>query len=46
MPHSEGSGFQYFMADPLVFKGKKYRLVWLLEDDAVYVGVINAFRRK
>lgn len=38
-------GFQYFMADPLKYRGLNYRLVWLLEDEKLYVGVVNAFRR-
>ena len=44
-PHGEKSGFQYFVADPLVLEGLKYRLVWLLQNEKVYVGVVNAFRR-
>ncbi len=37
--------FRFFVADPLLLNGKKYRLVWILEEDRLYVGVINAFRR-
>lgn len=37
--------FQYFVADPLDHQGVNYRLVWLLEDEKLYVGVVNAFRR-
>lgn len=44
-PESQKSGFQYFVADPLVLRGLKYRLVWLLQDKKVYVGIVNAFRR-
>lgn len=37
--------FSYFATDKMVFDGKLYKLVWLLEDDAVYVGIVNCYRR-
>ena len=37
--------FQYFKADPIFFNGLSYRLIWVLEENKLYVGVINAFRR-
>jgi hypothetical protein len=39
------TGFQYFVADPLIVNGKPYRLVWLIPPDQSYLGVRNAFRR-
>jgi hypothetical protein len=39
-------GFQYFVADLLNHARKSYRLVWLLEDGMLYVGIVNAFRRR
>lgn len=36
--------YTYFV-DDLEYKGKLYRLVWLLEDHQIYIGVINAHRR-
>ena len=44
-PETSKDGFQYFVADLLEVRGARYRLVWLLEDEKLYVGVINAFRR-
>src|SRR5690606_2985016 len=36
-------GFSYF-ATLLEYNEKQYRLVWLLEDNSIYVGVLNAYR--
>ncbi len=40
----EKSSFKYFVKDDIEVENKLYRLVWLLEDNKIYVGVINAFR--
>lgn len=44
-PDAEKDGFQYFKSDPLFLNGARYRLIWLLEDHEIYIGVVNAFRR-
>ncbi len=44
-PEAESDGFQYFKTDPLSFNGVNYRLIWLLEKNEIYIGVVNAFRR-
>lgn len=36
--------FQYFVKDEIEIENKFYRLIWLLEKNQFYVGVINAFR--
>ncbi len=37
--------FEYFKTDPIEYDGKNYRLIWLLKDDCMFIGVINAYRR-
>lgn len=44
-PETESGNFQYFVSDNLVLGSKRYKLVWLLESDELYVGVVNAYRR-
>jgi len=34
------------MTDNLIVRGKKYRLVWLIEKEQLFVGVINAYGSK
>ena len=36
-------GYSYF-ATLLSYENKQYRLIWLLEDNAIYIGVLNAYR--
>lgn len=45
-PESVVKNYEYHMTDNLVLSGKKYRLIWLIEKEQLYVGVINAYRRK
>jgi hypothetical protein len=44
-PETISKGFEYYTTDKLALKGKNYRLIWLLEDDQIYIGIINAYRR-
>jgi hypothetical protein len=37
--------YTYFSLDKIELEGKRYKLVWVLEDDQIYVGIINAYRR-
>lgn len=44
-PEDENPPFAYFARDKIELDGKFYKLVWLLEDDQIYIGVVNAYRR-
>lgn len=37
--------YSYFVQDRIELDGKFYKLVWLLEDEEIYIGVVNAHRR-
>lgn len=37
--------YSYFVTDRIELAGCSYKLIWLLEDNENYIGVINAYRR-
>jgi hypothetical protein len=45
IPDDVSPPYAYFTEDKMEFNGKLYKLVWLLEDDQIYIGVVNAHRR-
>ena len=45
-PESASGNFEYYVANDLILKNKKYRLIWLIEKSEIYIGVINAYRSK
>jgi hypothetical protein len=42
-PTSFNNGYSYFVSI-LDYKDKKYRLVWLQQDEYFYIGVLTAFK--
>lgn len=43
LPDSIKDNYQYFVSE-ISHENKFYKMVWLLEDEKFYVGVITAFR--
>jgi hypothetical protein len=43
IPELYEAPYAYFTSR-IILRGMQYRLIWLLEDGALYLGVINAFR--
>jgi hypothetical protein len=38
-------GFEYYVSDYLEFELKPYKLIWLLQKDQFFVGIVNTYRR-
>jgi len=45
LPEATKGKYAYF-ATLIELDGKQFRLIWLLEDHAIYIGVVNAYRDK
>jgi hypothetical protein len=45
VPETKTDNYSYY-ATLIEVDEKQYRLIWLLEDDAIYIGVVNAYRDK
>ena len=41
----DDEGFEYFMNDRMEIKGKFFKLIWLLQENELFVGDVNAYRR-
>ncbi|MFN8945106.1 MAG: hypothetical protein ACK5WZ_10845 [Pseudobdellovibrionaceae bacterium] len=44
-PDDVSQPYSYFRTEGIEFNGRSYRLIWLLEDGHIYIGVVNAYRR-
>ena len=43
IPEAISNEFEYF-STLLTHMKKQYRLVWLMENDSIFIGVVNAYR--
>lgn len=41
----DSDGFEYFVEDKMKLSGKIYKLVWLLNKNEIYIGIVNCYRR-
>ena len=44
-PDDTDDEYEYFKTEPIELGGKNYRLIWLLKNECMFIGVVNAFRR-
>lgn len=44
-PDDEDYPYSYYVTDKIDLDGKYYKMIWLLEEGQIYIGVVNAYRR-
>ena len=42
---TDEDGFQYFVNDHMELNGKFYKLIWLLQENEIFVVIVNTYRR-
>lgn len=45
-PEDRNGLYSYFVTDKIELDQKPYKLIWLTEENKMYVGVVNAYRTK
>ena len=45
-PNSSTDKYEYYVNDNLILNNKRYKLIWLLQKNEIYIGIINAYRSK
>jgi len=38
--------YSYFVTDQMEYNNQYYKLIWMLEENEIYIGVVNAYRRE
>ena len=46
IPMKVVDAYSYFVEEPIYYESKPYRLIFLIEENKSYIGVVNAFRIK
>lgn len=39
------AGYEYYVSDKLNLNNKLYKLIWLLHENEIFIGIVNAYRR-
>jgi len=45
-PEEVKEPYSYFVTDGIEYEDKLYKLIWLLEQNDIYIGIVNAYRRR